>query len=1132
MHRSLIYFWRVHLAVLLGAGVATAVLTGAFLVGDSVRGSLRDLTLDRLGRIDYALVSGRFFREALAADLSGEPAFEERFEEAVPAVLLKGSAVDVGTRSRASGIQIYGVDAGFTAFFASDADPDAEGLEDFLERSPGQAFPSVVLNASLQRELGARVGDAILLSFERPSDIHPEFLFGRQNASDIVQTLRLTLTAVVPDRGIGRFGLRPDQHLPLNAYVFLPDLQRALGQMGRANALFVARQDTPRAAPSEQALQEILHRVWRLEDIGLLLRQGSGALSLESAQFMLMPAVGDSVRALATERGAPFLPVLTYLANRMTAGGRTVPYSTVAALDAGEGDTPFGAFRLTGGSPAPPLVDDEILLNEWTARDLGVDVGDRIEVRYFVAGSGEQLLTRRAEFRLKGVLALDGLAADAGLTPAFPGIHDADDISSWEAPFPIDLKQIRPKDEAYWDRFGATPKAFVSEATGRRLWRSRFGDLTSIRVEMGRTDFEKALLEKIQAEQVGLVFQPVKVRGLEAASGATDFSMLFIGFSLFLIVSAALLVGLLFRLGVEQRSDEVGVLLAAGYTLAAVRRRFLLEGGSLAGVGGAVGLGGAVLYAWLMMVGLRTWWITAVGTPFLSLHLNPLSLVFGYVISVGVVLFSIGWTVRRFGSLPVRALLAGVTAPDRDSPGRMAPVLAFAGLGLAAVLVGVALVSGEGASVGLFFGSGALLLVSGLAFTSLWFRAGGRRQDPLPGFARIARLGARNSTRHPGRSLLCAALVGCACFVIVAVGANRRVDAPHRASLQKRSGTGGFGLVAESDVPLHHDLNSEAGRFELGFSDEDAGILNQARIVPFRTLPGEDVSCLNLYRPEKPRILGVPAEMIERGGFQFQQTAAKTLEERENPWRLLEREMQPGVIPAIGDYNSVLWILHLGLGQDVVVRDEWGQEVRLRLVGLLKGSLFQGELLVSESDFLKHFPGQSGYAYFLIQTPFENLGPLSQVLERRLSDSGFDATPAVQKLAAYRAVENTYLSTFQTLGGLGLVLGTIGLGIVLLRNAMERSGELATLRAFGFRRSTLSRMLLAENIFLLLIGLLIGSVSALIAVGPHLMAPGASVPWGSLGVTLALVFLVGAIASTVAAFLALRLPLLPALKAE
>ena len=69
MRRSLIHFWQIHLAVLLGAAVATAVLTGALLVGDSVRGSLRHLTLDRLGQIDHVMLSERFFRETLAAEL-------------------------------------------------------------------------------------------------------------------------------------------------------------------------------------------------------------------------------------------------------------------------------------------------------------------------------------------------------------------------------------------------------------------------------------------------------------------------------------------------------------------------------------------------------------------------------------------------------------------------------------------------------------------------------------------------------------------------------------------------------------------------------------------------------------------------------------------------------------------------------------------------------------------------------------------------------------------------------------------------------------------------------------------------------------------------------------------------------
>ena len=444
-----------------------------------------------------------------------------------------------------------------------------------------------------------------------------------------------------------------------------------------------------------------------------------------------------------------------------------------------------------------------------------------------------------------------------------------------------------------------------------------------------------------------------------------------------------------------------------------------------------------------------------------------------------------------------------------------------------------ALVSGVTASAGLFFGSGVLLLIAGLAFFSIWLRSGGRAASQ-PRVAVTAQLGIKNSGRHPGRSMLCAALVGCACFVIVAVGANRHIERKQEAAPQKESGAGGFALVAESDIPLHHDLNAREGQFELGFSESDSDTTADTQIFPFRLLPGEDASCLNLYRPQKPRILGASKDFIERGGFQFQGTAVA----KENPWELLEDELEPGVIPAIGDYNSVQWILHLGLGDELSIQDELGGQLRLRLVGVLQRSIFQSELLISEANFKKYFPSQSGYAYFLIQTPStpnpaafsESAERIGHTLERTLDDYGLDVRSTAEKLASYRAVENTYLSTFQTLGGLGLLLGTLGLGIVLLRNVIERSGELATLRAFGFRRSMLSLMLLWENGFLLLIGLLIGTVSALIAVAPHLASPGAQVPWLSLVMTLALVFLVGMVASAMAVYFALQRPLLPALK--
>ena len=87
VRRSLIHYWRTNLAVALGVAAATAVLTGALLIGDSMRGSLRDLTLGRLGFIDELLVTQHFFREQLVEELQTEPGFKQHYSQATAAIL-------------------------------------------------------------------------------------------------------------------------------------------------------------------------------------------------------------------------------------------------------------------------------------------------------------------------------------------------------------------------------------------------------------------------------------------------------------------------------------------------------------------------------------------------------------------------------------------------------------------------------------------------------------------------------------------------------------------------------------------------------------------------------------------------------------------------------------------------------------------------------------------------------------------------------------------------------------------------------------------------------------------------------------------------------------------------------------
>jgi len=201
-------------------------------------------------------------------------------------------------------------------------------------------------------------------------------------------------------------------------------------------------------------------------------------------------------------------------------------------------------------------------------------------------------------------------------------------------------------------------------------------------------------------------------------------------------------------------------------------------------------------------------------------------------------------------------------------------------------------------------------------------------------------------------------------------------------------------------------------------------------------------------------------------------------------------------------------------------------------VAALQDSLFQGELLISEQNFLRLFPDAEGYRFFLLNVQPGRGQEVARALEEALSDYGFTVQPAEARLAAFHGVENTYLSTFRALGGLGLILGTVGLGAVLMRNVLERRRELALLRAVGYRPAQLTVMVLTENVFLLVAGLATGAACALVAVAPAVSVRGGHLPVVSIGVLLALVLVTGIAASLAATAAALRSPLLDALRSE
>jgi len=260
--------------------------------------------------------------------------------------------------------------------------------------------------------------------------------------------------------------------------------------------------------------------------------------------------------------------------------------------------------------------------------------------------------------------------------------------------------------------------------------------------------------------------------------------------------------------------------------------------------------------------------------------------------------------------------------------------------------------------------------------------------------------------------------------------------------------------------------------------------------------------------------------------------------ELSNPWFILQRRLgrdRDGVplVPVVLDAATATYALHLSRRNPTLdVTTDRGETIRLRVIGVLSGSIFQGDLLMSEHNLLRYFPDTSGYRLFLVKAAPDKAEDIAKTLERSLGNYGLRAETSGRRLDRFLIVQNTYLATFQSLGGLGLLLGTFGLAAVQLRNVLERRGELALLRATGFRRRVLAWLVMLENGLLLVAGLACGVAAAVVAVLPHLLSGTASIPWGSLGGTLLLVLAVGLVAGLGAVRTVLAAPLLAALRGE
>ena len=435
--KSLFHFWRSNLAIASGAAIATAVLTGALLVGDSMRSSLRNLMLDQLGKIDTILVSEGFFREEFAGNIEGDVS---------PLILFPNGTVENRAddrTQRAANVNVLGVKDSFWGF-------DSHGLS---PKTP-LAGDGVVINRSLADQLGLgedASGQTLTLRIPKPTQMPAESALGATD--DLIESLvDLEILEILPDEGLGRFSLHPSQVSGPNLFISIERLQDALARTTLKNRS--TKQLCNAALCSSSSSVDVLQP--KLEDIGLSLTRATQTdpqapegepvfdyWSLSSEKLVFR----SDIEAAISKSFSGAKPVLTYLANDIRKPGETsgVPFSMISAIDFGDD------FRLTSikDEVIAPLSDSEIVLNRWAAEDLDVAVGDEIEMDFFepetthgnqiestatftvaaVAGLTEPdrpfQVRRRHQIVAAEFVQPPTLANDPHLTPTVPGVTDA-----------------------------------------------------------------------------------------------------------------------------------------------------------------------------------------------------------------------------------------------------------------------------------------------------------------------------------------------------------------------------------------------------------------------------------------------------------------------------------------------------------------------------------------------------------------------------------------------------------------------------------------------------------------------------------------------------------------------------------
>ncbi|MEE4215676.1 MAG: FtsX-like permease family protein [Bacteroidales bacterium] len=1041
--RSVLYYRAPSLYQFLIILVLSSIISGSLLTGKSVRISLRGTNIERLNGTQYTISAGdRYFPLSLSERM------KKKTGGGIEGILeTTGWASNLKTGISALDIQVHGINDSFFSFGSPVND---------LHLEKGEA----VINSNLASKLEIVEGEDIILRFPEISEIPLESPFTPEE--DTYSSLVLTVKEILESEGPAGFSLGINQAQPLNVFVSLEEFSTFFDNSLKINRILV---NTDLSMTAEET-EGILNSVFMPADAGFSTRQSTttGMVEILSERIFLNDRELEDISEAFPGSG----PVLTYLVNELSLGGKSTPYSFISAL-------PEKLYDQTPGA-------NNIIINTWLADDLGAGRGDSLSVSYYTVGPFKKLTEKRHVFVVSDISGMRSKLSDSLLMPPFPGISGRESCSNWDAGFPIDLDAIRDKDEDYWNKYRGTPKAYINYDLGKDIWVNNFGRATSVRLPSSYSEDEinDILTEHIKPGRMGFRITDIRKKATDAARNSVDFSTLFLGLSFFIILSCLVLLVLVMNMHFEDRKKQVSTLSAMGFGRYRILKILLLESGAIALAGSLAGIFTGLAFNKLIIKLLNSVWKGAVQTDTLQAFADPASMIAGMAITLALVLAVIIIKLRRQLRESREDQKPGIGKTRRI----IMKILPLVSLLAAHAFMFVAILT-EGHNTELWFIAGSFFFIS---FLFSIYRIINRRYKKL-----VSIPVSRNKSswsyyaHHPSRAITPALFLGAGLFTVIVTGANRKSF--DTDLLSPDSGTGAYILWGETVTPLVHDLDSDRGRYEYNLEGE---IYDSLQFIQIKRKDGDDASCLNLNQAESPPILGIDiTSFVEDGAFSF----ASSIEDGtvDDPWLLLREKVNDSTVYGILDQTVMQWNLFKEAGDTINYTAEDGTVINVIIAAGLKNSVFQGNVLMGLEHFNSFFPSVGGSNIFLVDGSADRINEYREDLAGSLSSYGVEVSTTYDRLASFSVVTNTYLSVFMTLGGFGLLMGVLGMGFVLLKNLDQRKQEYALMLATGFSQGHIRKMILREHLLILAAGIIAGTLSAIAATLPSLRS-GAQIP--------------------------------------